>query len=383
MARAATVTQGAGLSGLEFGLAIPGTVGGAVWANAGAHESDVRAILESALVLTADGTEARLDPAALGLGYRDSRLKHAGRPTRHRPGPAEVVVARDVPARRRRRPDEIRDRLDEIRHWRQAHQPLGHPERRLVLPQPARRLGRPAHRRGRAQGDPGRRRVGQREARQLPGQRPEGHGDRRPPPRRARPGRGRPAVRGRARARGRVRRRLGAPAMGRSDGRMTVLPTTTSLAPPIVVLLGGPSAEHDVSIVSGSAIADALEDAGHAVERILIDLDGGWWRLPPGQPARRAGRRRLRRSRRRSARADPSRPARPSTGSPRRDPAPVVFIALHGPFGEDGTVQALLEAAGLAYTGSGVTASAIGMDKAIFKRLCARPRPAGRSTGAR
>ena len=48
MARAATVTQTAGLSGLEFGLAIPGTVGGAVWANAGAHESDVRAILEPA-----------------------------------------------------------------------------------------------------------------------------------------------------------------------------------------------------------------------------------------------------------------------------------------------------------------------------------------------
>ncbi len=47
----------------------------------------------------------------------------------------------------------------------------------------------------------------------------------------------------------------------------------------------------------------------------------------------------------------------------------MVFIALHGPFGEDGTVQALCEAAGLAYTGSGVTASAIGMDKAVFKRL--------------
>jgi D-alanine-D-alanine ligase len=51
-------------------------------------------------------------------------------------------------------------------------------------------------------------------------------------------------------------------------------------------------------------------------------------------------------------------------------PAPVVFIALHGPFGEDGTVQAILETAGLAYTGSAVTASALGMDKAIFKRLC-------------
>ena len=50
-------------------------------------------------------------------------------------------------------------------------------------------------------------------------------------------------------------------------------------------------------------------------------------------------------------------------------PPPVVFIALHGPFGEDGTVQAMLEAAGLAYTGSGMTASALGMDKAVFKRL--------------
>jgi D-alanine-D-alanine ligase len=47
-----------------------------------------------------------------------------------------------------------------------------------------------------------------------------------------------------------------------------------------------------------------------------------------------------------------------------------VVIGLHGPFGEDGTVQALLEAAGLAYTGSGVAASALGMDKALFKRMC-------------
>jgi D-alanine-D-alanine ligase len=51
------------------------------------------------------------------------------------------------------------------------------------------------------------------------------------------------------------------------------------------------------------------------------------------------------------------------------EPAPVVFVALHGPFGEDGTVQALLEAVGLAYTGSGVAASALGMDKALQKRL--------------
>ena len=50
-------------------------------------------------------------------------------------------------------------------------------------------------------------------------------------------------------------------------------------------------------------------------------------------------------------------------------PAPVVFIALHGPFGEDGTIQGLLEAAGLAYTGAGVMASALGMDKVAQKRI--------------
>ena len=48
----------------------------------------------------------------------------------------------------------------------------------------------------------------------------------------------------------------------------------------VAVLLGGPSAEHDVSLVSGRAIADALARRGHAVQGWLIDLDGGWWRLP-------------------------------------------------------------------------------------------------------
>jgi UDP-N-acetylmuramate dehydrogenase len=121
MARAATETQRAGLTGLEFGLAIPGTAGGAVWANAGAHGSDVRAILESADVLLADGTEARIAADQLGLGYRESRFKRASND-----GPSEIVLG----ARFRLEPasaDEIKARLDDIRHWRQAHQPLGLP----------------------------------------------------------------------------------------------------------------------------------------------------------------------------------------------------------------------------------------------------------------
>jgi D-alanine-D-alanine ligase len=144
---------------------------------------------------------------------------------------------------------------------------------------------------------------------------------------------------------------------------------TAAELPPVVVLLGGPSAEHDVSIVSGSAIADALAEAGATVRQILIDLDGAWWWLPDDH---RRGQRPA---------SDYDAPARLAADGPHRvgaaldrlaaeDPAPVVVIALHGPFGEDGTIQAMLDAVGLAYTGSGVAASALGMDKALFKRLC-------------
>lgn len=144
---------------------------------------------------------------------------------------------------------------------------------------------------------------------------------------------------------------------------------TVTERPPVVVLLGGPSAEHDVSVVSGTAIAEALIGAGFPVTQILIDLDGSWWWLPSDH---RRG------DRLASAYDDPAAlggtgPIRPGAAVDRLAdlrPAPVVAIALHGPWGEDGTVQALLESVGLAYTGSGVAASALGMDKALFKRMC-------------
>ncbi|KRT63617.1 MAG: UDP-N-acetylenolpyruvoylglucosamine reductase, UDP-N-acetylmuramate dehydrogenase [Chloroflexi bacterium CSP1-4] len=130
LAKAATVAKDAGLSGLEFGLAIPGTVGGAVWANAGAHDSDVRTILVEAGVLGADGSESALGPDALGLAYRDSALKAApeGAPlvvtwTRFHLTPADPAV--------------IVARLDEIRRWRQAHQPLGQPSAGSVFRNPS------------------------------------------------------------------------------------------------------------------------------------------------------------------------------------------------------------------------------------------------------
>jgi D-alanine-D-alanine ligase len=137
---------------------------------------------------------------------------------------------------------------------------------------------------------------------------------------------------------------------------------------PVVVLLGGTSPEHDVSVRSGTAIVDALRVAGRRAQPVLVDLDGGWWWLPADHA--RAGRPP-------SAYDDPAAlgaagpfSAGVATGIIASvEPAPIVFIALHGPSGEDGTVQALLEAVDLPYTGPGVTASALGMDKAIFKRL--------------
>jgi len=139
-------------------------------------------------------------------------------------------------------------------------------------------------------------------------------------------------------------------------------------AVPVAVVLGGPSAEHDVSVVSGTAIAEALAGAGHAVSQFLVDLDGGWWRLPAGH--RREGR----------PAAAYDTPAMLGASGPftagqataaiaSAVPAPVVFVALHGPFGEDGTIQAILQSAGLAYTGAGIAASAVGMDKPFFKRI--------------
>ena len=154
----------------------------------------------------------------------------------------------------------------------------------------------------------------------------------------------------------------------RVTGRGPVSPDVV-IDRPVVVLLGGPSAEHDVSVVSGTAIAEALAEPGFRVEPVLLDL--GRRLVVPAPDHRRAGRPA-------SAYDDPAGlDARGPVDighaladlAGRADP-PIVFIALHGPFGEDGTIQAVIEAAGLPYTGSGVAASALGMDKALFKRMC-------------
>jgi UDP-N-acetylmuramate dehydrogenase len=132
IARAATLAARAGLSGLEFGLAIPGSVGGAVWANAGAHGSEVAAVLESVRLLRGDGSEADELASALRLSYRDSRLKHAGGPG----GAAAEIVLSAVFVLQPDEPAAIQARLDEVRRWRRDHQPLSRPSAGSVFRNP-------------------------------------------------------------------------------------------------------------------------------------------------------------------------------------------------------------------------------------------------------
>jgi D-alanine-D-alanine ligase len=113
----------------------------------------------------------------------------------------------------------------------------------------------------------------------------------------------------------------------------------------VAVLSGGRSSEHDVSLRSGEAVAAGLEQAGHEALRVTISRAGAWGH--DGAPVKLA----------------------PAGGLLGADAA---FPALHGPFGEDGSVQGLLEWLDLPYVGSDVLASAICMDKLTLKRLFAQ-----------
>ncbi|HTU98697.1 MAG TPA: hypothetical protein VMF14_22790, partial [Solirubrobacteraceae bacterium] len=112
----------------------------------------------------------------------------------------------------------------------------------------------------------------------------------------------------------------------------------------VAVLAGGRSSEHEVSLASGASVAEGLRTAGHTVTEIRIGRDGVWRR--DGEPVTVA------------------------LGSSLPD-IDVVFPVLHGPFGEDGTVQGLLECLDMPYVGAGVLASALCMNKVVFKQLMA------------
>src|SRR3954465_4442292 len=121
-------------------------------------------------------------------------------------------------------------------------------------------------------------------------------------------------------------------------------------------LAGGRSSEHDVSLESASAVRAGLTEAGHEVVDVLLERDGSW--LPGG------GTRGLQGGGGRGG----GEPMALQAGGGLLG-CDVVWPVLHGPFGEDGSVQGLLELLGVAYVGAGVLASEVCMDKLVFKDL--------------
>ena len=134
------------------------------------------------------------------------------------------------------------------------------------------------------------------------------------------------------------------------------------------VIFGGRSGEHEVSLVSAASVIRALDPEKYEAVPIGISKDGRWL---AGSPAQKMLPEVLRTGQRVMLPADPTSAALvPLDGT--QSPAlhvDVVFPVLHGTYGEDGTVQGLLELAGLPYVGSGVIGSAVGMDKDMQKRL--------------
>ena len=136
------------------------------------------------------------------------------------------------------------------------------------------------------------------------------------------------------------------------------------------VLFGGRSGEHEVSLASAASVIRALDPEKYEAVPIGISKDGRWL---VGTKAHTDASRCSEIRRARVASADPTAGALvPMAQGSRARPSitvDVMFPVLHGTFGEDGTVQGLLELAGLPYVGAGVLASAVGMDKDVQKRL--------------
>ena len=125
----------------------------------------------------------------------------------------------------------------------------------------------------------------------------------------------------------------------------------------IAVILGGRSSENAISQASAKSVVHALESSGNEVLTVEIDR-AGRWQLDQGRLT-----------------LEPGSQTEPGSRLPGKEIArvmtdvDVVFPVLHGPFGEDGTVQGLLELAGVPYVGAGVLASALCMDKDVFKAV--------------
>jgi D-alanine-D-alanine ligase len=122
----------------------------------------------------------------------------------------------------------------------------------------------------------------------------------------------------------------------------------------VAVLMGGRSSEHEISLASAQSVIEALDPGRYEVARVEIGRDGRW-ALPSGEEPPSVA----------ETLPVPVDASVPET----LGEVDVVLPILHGPFGEDGTVQGLLELAGVPYVGAGVAASALCMDKDLFKKV--------------
>lgn len=119
--------------------------------------------------------------------------------------------------------------------------------------------------------------------------------------------------------------------------------------------MGGRSSEHEISLASARSVIDGLDPERYEVRPVEIGQDGRWQLPPPAKQAELGSSAKL--------------PVPAANGIEPLGGVDVVFPVLHGPFGEDGTVQGFLELADVAYVGAGVAASALCMDKDLFKAV--------------
>jgi D-alanine-D-alanine ligase len=140
------------------------------------------------------------------------------------------------------------------------------------------------------------------------------------------------------------------------------------------IIFGGRSGEHEVSLMSAQGVMNAIDKSRYEVVPIGITKDGRW--LAAGDPMKALASGDSSESHHAALLAEPSpqglmrlEEQEQSLTAIQVSQLDVIFPVLHGPYGEDGTVQGLLELAGIPYVGAGVMASAVGMDKVIFKDI--------------
>ncbi|MDR6226455.1 D-alanine--D-alanine ligase [Desmospora profundinema] len=142
----------------------------------------------------------------------------------------------------------------------------------------------------------------------------------------------------------------------------------------VAVLYGGKSGEHEVSLQSAASVIEAMDPAEYDVVPVLIDKEGRWETGNRALPALegKVNPKLLETIRERTPQLQLPEAVSRSLPAISLDEVDVVFPVLHGTYGEDGTIQGLLEIADIPYVGAGVMASAVGMDKVMMKKVFAQ-----------